>query len=32
MVFVGGDWGVGANDFLAIDGGSEGDVLADGET
>ena len=30
-VFVGGDGRVGADDFLAVDGGGEGDVLADGE-
>lgn len=32
VVFVRGDGGVGADDLLAIYGGGEGDVLADGET
>jgi hypothetical protein len=31
VVFVGGDGGVRADDFLAVDGSGEGDVLADGE-
>lgn len=30
-VFIGGDGRVGADDFFAVDGGGEGDVLADGE-
>ena len=30
-VLVGGDRSIGADDFLAVDGGSEGDVLTDGE-
>jgi len=32
LVIVGGDGGVGADDFFAFDGGCERDVLADGQT
>jgi len=31
LVIVGGDRGIGADDFFAFDGGCEGDVLADGQ-
>jgi hypothetical protein len=32
LVIVGGDRGIGADDFFAFDGGCEGDVLADWQT
>lgn len=31
-VVIGGDGGVGADDFFAVDGGGDGDMLTDGET